>query len=277
MEYAHARLGSAVRTPFPAPGVTPKIVDKIDLYEAAAGAGIDIPKFREIRAAGELDANDPETADWLLKPSCRYVLGPDGVATFLSMSGGSKAVAGDLRQAAEKMFEAGFRVMHQEAVPGPFEELVSAAVCIGRDGEIVDAYTARKHCEYPEPFGDGLIVELTPDPGIVDRSVELLRSLGYWGIADVEFKRDPRDGRFKLLDINPRVWLWHRLGADAGGTELAKAAYRLALSPRYPPRSSLPSAGAGGRDSRGFRRAVRPPFSRGLIAPTITDGSCRSA
>ena len=38
VEYAHERLGSLVRTPYPAPGVVPKIVDKIELYEAAVAA-----------------------------------------------------------------------------------------------------------------------------------------------------------------------------------------------------------------------------------------------
>jgi len=44
----------------------------------------------------------------------------------------------------------------------------------------------------------------------------LLRALDYTGLVEVEFKQDARDGRFKLLDVNPRVWGWHTLGARAG-------------------------------------------------------------
>ena len=49
--------------------------------------------------------------------------------------------------------------MVQERIPGPFEELVSVGLCLARGGEVLQAFTARKHCQYPEPFGDGLIVE----------------------------------------------------------------------------------------------------------------------
>jgi predicted ATP-grasp superfamily ATP-dependent carboligase len=40
----------------------------------------------------------------------------------------------------------------------------------------------------------------------------------------VEFKRDPRDGGFKLMEINPRLWQWHGL-ATACGVDLPRIAY----------------------------------------------------
>jgi len=40
----------------------------------------------------------------------------------------------------------------------------------------------------------------------------------------VEFKRDPRDGKFKLMEINPRLWQWHGLAA-ACGIDLPRIAY----------------------------------------------------
>src|SRR5206468_9657603 len=44
----------------------------------------------------------------------------------------------------------------------------------------------------------------------------VLSGLRFDGIVEIEFKRDARDGRLKLLDINPRAWGWHTLGARAG-------------------------------------------------------------
>ena len=32
----------------------------------------------------------------------------------------------------------------------------------------------------------------------------------------MEFKQDPRDGQFKLLDVNARTWGFHSLGVPAG-------------------------------------------------------------
>ena len=44
----------------------------------------------------------------------------------------------------------------------------------------------------------------------------LLKEIGYYGLSEVEFKKDPRDGRYKLLEINARTWLWHSLAIRCG-------------------------------------------------------------
>ena len=41
-------------------------------------------------------------------------------------------------------------------------------------------------------------------------------ALPFDGLVEVEFKRYRRDGRLKLLDVNPRIWGWHTLGRRAG-------------------------------------------------------------
>jgi predicted ATP-grasp superfamily ATP-dependent carboligase len=59
-------------------------------------------------------------------------------------------------------------------------------------------------------------VETVDLPEAAEPARALLARLGYTGLVEVEFKRDPRDGRCKLLDVNPRVWGWHTLCARAG-------------------------------------------------------------
>src|SRR6185295_1694007 len=39
---------------------------------------------------------------------------------------------------------------------------------------------------------------------------------GYYGLVELEYKRDPRDGEAKLLDVNARTWGYHTLGGSAG-------------------------------------------------------------
>src|SRR5689334_23448558 len=48
------------------------------------------------------------------------------------------------------------------------------------------------------------------------RSRRLLSAIGYTGLVEVEYKFDVRDRRYKLLDINPRLWTWSALGSRAG-------------------------------------------------------------
>ena len=115
---------------------------------------------------------------------------------------------------------------------------------------------------------DGLIVDTIEDPGIVEPALALLRKAGYSGICDVEFKRDERDGEFKVLDANPRVWLWHGLAARSG-FPLALNAYNRATgeqdvrsggetSPRWvSPRGALAYMALSFRPGRdGLRLAI---------------------
>ena len=104
----------------------------------------------------------------------------------------------------------------QELIPGGGESQVSfAALC--RDGEPVAMLTARRTRQYPADFGRAsTFVETVEIPEIVEPSLRLLREIRWTGLIEVEYKRDPRDGVLKLLDMNPRVWGWHTLCARAG-------------------------------------------------------------
>jgi D-aspartate ligase len=38
----------------------------------------------------------------------------------------------------------------------------------------------------------------------------------YYGLVEVEYKKDPRDGQYRLLDVNARTWGYHSIGRSAG-------------------------------------------------------------
>ena len=220
-EKHHDELAQHFDKPHPAPGVILGVVDKRRLYAAAEKIGVGVPGSREITSIE--DVAGLTASGWLIKPSVRYRLDErGGISTFLQATGATKAIAGDPVTAAQGVLAAGFPTILQEAVPGPFENLVTIAVSLGRDGRVLDWFAARKQYEYPEPFGDGLIVRTVKDPGLLEPAVRLLRELGYWGICDMEFKRDVRTGQYKLLDANPRTWLWLNLGTRSGHHLLLK-------------------------------------------------------
>jgi len=103
--------------------------------------------------------------------------------------------------------------------------------------------------------------------GNVDAGLSLLRALSFHGISQVEFKHDPRDGRYKLMEVNPRLWQWHGL-ATATGVDLTRIAY-LDLIGNPPPPARM-----NGRSRRwaitlapGERPVlVRPPYVDGVLA-----------
>src|SRR4029077_10150908 len=107
-------------------------------------------------------------------------------------------------------------ILVQEGIPGGGESQFSyAALC--RDGQPIASLTARRTRQYPVDFGySSSFVETLDIPEIVAPSQRLLAAIRYTGIVEVEYKFDSRDGRFKLLDINPRLWTWSPLGGRAG-------------------------------------------------------------
>jgi predicted ATP-grasp superfamily ATP-dependent carboligase len=104
----------------------------------------------------------------------------------------------------------------QEIVGAGVDSFYSLCSYVGRDGEAKGVFVGRKLEQYPPDFGTACLVDSRYVGEIVERGVDILREFGYHGISVVEFLKDERDGEFKLLDINTRVWKWIGLPIAAG-------------------------------------------------------------
>jgi predicted ATP-grasp superfamily ATP-dependent carboligase len=107
-------------------------------------------------------------------------------------------------------------LMIQEFVPGNGGTQLSYAALTDQ-GRPLATVVARRSRQYPADFGRAsTFVETIDCPAIVAPARALLAELGLTGLVEVEFKFDARDGRHKLLDVNPRVWGWQSVCALAG-------------------------------------------------------------
>ena len=107
-------------------------------------------------------------------------------------------------------------VMVQEWIPGAGEEQYSYAGLF-QDGQPLVELSARRTRQYPRDFGRfSTFVETIDQPDLEESARRLLAVLNYTGLIEIEFKRDPRNGLFKVLDANPRVWGWHTIGQHVG-------------------------------------------------------------
>lgn len=107
-------------------------------------------------------------------------------------------------------------ILVQERIPGGGENQFSyCAVC--KDGRAYASLVAQRRRQYPVEFGNAsTFVETTIQPVVEAAGRRFLESIGFDGMAEVEFKHDPRDGHYKILDVNLRTWGWHALGKAAG-------------------------------------------------------------
>ena len=60
--------------------------------------------------------------------------------------------------------------------------------------------------EFPATGGASTAAESYYDPQLREQGEVLLRALNWHGVAMVEFKKDNRDGIYKLMEINPKFW-----------------------------------------------------------------------
>ena len=107
-------------------------------------------------------------------------------------------------------------IMVQELIPGGGSQQFSycAFFC---DGEAVGKMVVRRRRQHPLQFGRAsTYVETLDIPILEELSERFLRAIDYYGLVELEYKLDPRDSQYKLLDVNARTWGYHSLGAEAG-------------------------------------------------------------
>ena len=86
-----------------------------------------------------------------------------------------------------------------------------------------------------------------------------------WEIVEIEYKRDPRNGAPKLLDINARYWAWHSLGRRTG-VDFPYMQWRAAHGEAFPEMKMR----TGGRWVRGLTDVMAAALAMraGLLTPT---------
>jgi len=107
-------------------------------------------------------------------------------------------------------------IILQELIPGCGGAQFSYAALWSRRGPVA-SLVARRFRQYPVDFGyTSTFVETVEHPEVSQAAERMLWAMNYTGLVEVEFKYDVRDHRYKLLDVNGRLWTWNGLGRRAG-------------------------------------------------------------
>ena len=203
-----------------------RIMDKALLAETAQDAGIAVPRTVVVRDGAELQSQVEHVGfPCVIKPvsSIHWRSGNNWKEV-----GGRKAFRAndllELQQEYSRISRVRSEILLQEWIPGETDQIVVWGGYVRRELDPLGYFTAKKIVQNPEEFGTGCVVESEEIADLLDPSVRLCRALGYEGIAEIEYKRDARDGNLKLIEVNARHWDWHQLGS-ASGVNLTWAAY----------------------------------------------------
>jgi D-aspartate ligase len=200
------------RVPTPDLASVRRAWDKRETYRLAKELSIPIPRTWFPRAEADLAAIDTD-GPVVVKPAIKEHFFYASRAKAWRADGRAELVS-SFRRAAGIVDEG--EVIVQEMIPGGGEEQY-AYCAFFRDGRAVASMTVRRRRQHPSDFGRAsTYVETICLPELAEPSARFLGAIGYYGLVELEYKRDPRDGAFKLLDVNARTWGYHTLGAAAG-------------------------------------------------------------
>ncbi len=185
------------------------LLDKRRTLELAAEAGIGHPRFWPVSSAGDLPADVHYPV--LVKPSDTFSFAKAfGVKFFVADT--AEALAARVADAQGE----GFDVTVVEQVPGPDAELSSYYTYVDEDGAFLFDFTKRGPRRFPKNRGGTTfhVTEWLPETAREGR--RLFEQIGFRGFGNIEFKRDRRDGRLKIMEVNARFTAAQELLVRAG-------------------------------------------------------------
>ena len=208
--------------PFSDLDVVERILDKNLLYKKCEERGIPIPRTFYIGERSPDQVAAQIDFPCIVKPALqREFTNEFGEKVF------RVANAAELLEMCERA--ARHPLLAQEIVGSSVDSFYSLCSYVGLDGEAKGVFVGRKLEQYPPDFGTACLVDSRYVDSIAERGLEILKEFGYHGISEVEFIYDDRDGDYKLLDINTRVWKWIGLPIQAG-VDLPWLAYADAVN-----------------------------------------------
>lgn len=157
-----------------------------------------------------------------------------GLDVLLTKAGKARVFASGREAAANPLLaELHQHFALQEYIPGLDAELVSFHGFSDEAGRLLAWFCGRKIRTYPALTGMSSFVELIHDASLERAGRAVAEAIPLRGVFKIDFKRDARDGRFVVLEVNTRFNLWHYLGA-ANGLNLAEVAYRYLVDGERP-------------------------------------------
>jgi predicted ATP-grasp superfamily ATP-dependent carboligase len=234
------QLSANYRLSVPEWAATRALLRKDRTRQAALACAIEVPDSH-----GELD----EDLARRFEGPFPVVLRPFDGARFIRATGVKALLANDaaeLLECARRLRAAGLRTEVLHFVPGPDSCSFNYTAFIDRSGRLVAGCALRKLRKSPPLFGISRVVE-TVDDDIVEEALRepvlrLLRHVGWFGPVSAEFKRDPRSGRYVLIEVNGRMAFVFRL-ALARGVDFAWLSYLAARGEELP--ATTPGAWSG--------------------------------
>jgi predicted ATP-grasp superfamily ATP-dependent carboligase len=200
------------------------MLDKERTYELSRAAGVPTPETRTIRTRAEAEeaaaAFDYPCA---LKPlqSHLFAQAVGSITKKLYVAEGPDELLASFDEAQAL----GVDMLVTDIVPGGDEDFCSFYSYLLPDGTPLFQLTKHKLRQYPIGFGLTCYQETVWEPEVAAVGMAFFKGVGLRGVGNVEFKRDPRDGQWKIIECNHRFTLANEI-IRLSGVDVPAIAYR---------------------------------------------------
>jgi len=196
---------------FPDDSLIEQVLDKNKTYELAIKHNIPCPRTYVIDNKEELeDAISTLDFPCILKP----VLGHEFRKKI-----NKKAIVFETPEKLRSEYpfyrECG-QLIIQELIPGDNQRFYKVATFYDDNMKLLALFSLQKNHQFPAEFGTGAHIVSKKLPELIDVCIPFFEEIKLKGIGMAEFKKDPRDGVYKFIEINPRFWLTHSLTGPSG-------------------------------------------------------------
>jgi len=193
---------------------TARLQDKVLQYEACERLGVPYPAYKLLSKDTGWEVSRGLRLPVIVKPTERMDIGNRDVPR--------NAIVADWDEMArlwDKLapaLDAGVAFLACEIVPGPSTNIYAYVAHRSADRGIVNEWCGRKLSQAPDDYGVFSIASNERVAEVLDQGRRLVDGLDLTGFCQPEFKFDPRDGTYKLMEINLRSMMWNRVGTLSG-------------------------------------------------------------
>ena len=191
--------------------IVEKLLEKNFTYKLAEAIGVPIPKTIIPTSMDEVISFSKDLSyPCLVKPVESH--------SYFRLFKRKIVKASDFQQLFSACLEAeqaSMQVMLQELIPGADDQGVNYNSYFWEGQPLVE-FTAQKVRSAPPELGSPCAAMSLKVPEVMENGRKMLNAAGFYGYACTEFKRDPRDGVYKLIEINGRHNLSTLLAVNCG-------------------------------------------------------------
>lgn len=204
-----------------------KLIEKEYLYSFVEKLGIPCPKTINVYKIEDFDVVRKDlTLPVIIKPSVNI--------NFSRMLGAKAFIiktSEELEDIIARIAEANLcseKIIVQEYIPGEPTELYTITSYANKEHEITGYSIGHKIRQFPPQTGTIVSGHVVHVEEILKHAENFIKATEFYGISNIEFKKDSRDGSYKLMEINPRTGLWN-LSVLESGVNLPLQAYNDVL------------------------------------------------